>query len=103
MVRRGLIASILLSGLLTVSASVPVFAVDNSSAGAGATCNKRRCYNECVDAYPKGGGPLATCKQLCDVKPTCGDKVEVKSGTTTGTTTTGTRPLPEASGTLQRK
>ena len=31
------------------------------------TCNIRICKNKCVDTYPTGGGPLATCKSMCDI------------------------------------
>ena len=47
-------------------------ALDNRAGGVGggalgwSTCNLRQCKNACVDTYPGGGGPLATCKRLCD-------------------------------------
>ena len=61
----------LLFSLLPVDGGL---ALDNQ-AGGGGFCNKRRCYNECVDAYGRTGGPVITCRKLCDIKPTCGDKL----------------------------
>jgi hypothetical protein len=40
-----------------------------SSGGLGAKpwCAARKnCYDQCGRDYPGGGGPLSTCKQLCD-------------------------------------
>lgn len=35
--------------------------------GAKPWCAARKtCYDQCDRDYPSGGGPLSTCKQLCD-------------------------------------
>ena len=59
---------IILAALLSLSFE-PAFALDNSTTNKGlswSTCNVRQCKNACVDTYPNGGGPLTTCKKLCD-------------------------------------
>lgn len=41
--------------------------------GTSYACTLRECYNKCASAYPNGGGPLVTCRNLCNISPTCGD------------------------------
>ena len=42
-----------------------------SSSGTSYCGSLQRCYNDCYDNYPRGGGPLQTCKSLCDKTSSC--------------------------------
>jgi hypothetical protein len=37
-------------------------------AGSGFSQACKDCFDKCDKTYPRGGGPLATCKKLCGCK-----------------------------------
>ena len=75
---------VIFTALLSLS-SGSALALDNSTTKAGSglgwsSCSVRQCKNKCVDTYPSGGGPLVTCRQLCE-KDACSVVFNVKKGT----------------------
>ena len=59
------------------------FALDSSTTNTGlgwSSCNVRQCKNRCIDTYGPTGGPVQTCKKLCDLDA-CNVVFNLKKGT----------------------
>jgi len=76
------IALLLICGSsLEVAAAPPA---SQTTTGWSRAC--KECRDKCDADYPKGGGPLITCRKLCKLGGSCKSAVQ---STTPGTTTTG--------------
>jgi len=72
-------AALLLVGLLVQAQGLsPAQALSAGTSGWSRAC--KNCMDKCDTDYPKGGGPLITCRKLCrsGSSPACKSKLLVQ-------------------------